>query len=84
MDRLPSTWRLAVVQQLQPRTVDVVLVGNLPDQFFEDVLQSDQACRAAVLVDNDGQVLLAGLHFPHHLGHALAFGQELGLAHEAR
>ena len=36
----------------------------------------------AVLVDDDGQVLLACLHFPHYLGDAFAFGDELRLAHD--
>ena len=78
----PVDLELAVVQMLHPRPLDVVLVRNLANEFFEDILERDQACRPAVLVHNDREVLLAGLHFAHNFGHSLAFWEELGLAHE--
>ena len=38
---------------------DVVLVGDLADDLLEDVLQGHDAHQAAVLVDDDGEMLAA-------------------------
>ena len=78
----PSTWRLPSSSSSSRGRVDVVLVGDLPYQLLQDVLQCYEAGRATVLVDHDGQVLLARLHLADDLSHPLALGQELGLAHE--
>src|SRR4051795_10193491 len=67
--------------------VGVVLVGDLADDLLEQVLDGDQPGGAAVLVDDDGDVLARGLHLrqqginllglrhverrPHHLLDAL-------------
>ena len=52
----------AVVELLDLDLLLVVLVGDLADDLLEDVLDRDQAGRAAVLVDDDGDVLALGLH----------------------
>ena len=42
-----------------PWTVDIVLVGDVADDFLEDVLERDQALHLAVLVDHQRDVRLA-------------------------
>ena len=56
--------------------LDVVLVGDLADQLLEQVLEGDEAGRAAVLVDDDGEVHLLLAHLPQQLGHPLGLGHE--------
>ena len=56
--------------------LDVVLVDDLADQLLEAVLQGDQSDDAAVLVGDDGQVELAGLHLSHQAADRLVLGDE--------
>ena len=71
---------VAVGQALDGQLLDVVLVDDLADQLLEAVLQRDQAGDAAVLVGDDREVELAGLHLAHQPGDRLVLGDE---AHRA-
>ena len=51
--------QLAAAELLDRRLLDVELVDDLAHQLLDEVLEGDQAGRAAVLVDDDGQVELA-------------------------
>ena len=73
---------LAVVEGLHGRLLDVVLVDDLAHQLLDEVLQGDQPGGAAVLVDHDGQVVLALLHLAHEPRHPLGLGHEVGGADE--
>ena len=55
----------------------VVLVGDLPDQLLEQILEGHQPGRAAVLVDDDGDVQLLGLEFLQQRVRALGFRHEI-------
>ena len=44
------------------RSSCVVLIGDLPNDFLEDVLDRHEPRRAAVLIDDDGEVDPSGLH----------------------
>ena len=75
----------AVLEGLDGWVLTVVLVGDLTDDFLRDVLDGDQASRAAVLVDDDRDVHPVALHLleqvigrlavrhirgrPHHILH---------------
>ncbi len=58
--------------------LDVELVDDLAQQLLDDVLQGDEAGRAAVLVDHDRHVERGRAIFPQQGGDAL------GLRHEPR
>ena len=62
--------------------LDVVLVGDLPDDLLEQVLDGDQAGHAAVLVDDHRQVHRAGLHLAQQVVGRLALGNEHGCPHD--
>ena len=68
----------AVVELLDRRALDVVLVGDLADDLLEDVLDGDQAGGAAVLVDDDRDVGAGRLHLAQQVV------DRLGLGHEGR
>ena len=59
----------------------VVLVGDLADDLLEDVLDGDQAGRAAVLVDDDREVALVALHLAQQVVDRLALGHEVHRPH---
>ena len=61
--------------------VDVVLVGDLADDLLEHVLDGDQAGGAAVLVDDDADVLALGLHLPQQGVDGLGVGHVEDRAH---
>src|SRR5690606_492779 len=54
----------------------VELVCNTTDDLLEDVFEGDQAFDAAVLVDDDGHVGVAGLELAEEAIERLAFGDE--------
>ena len=56
----------------------VVLVLDFADDFFEQVLDGDEAGGAAVLVDDDGHVDALLAHVGEEVVHALRFGHEEG------
>ena len=58
---------LAAVEVLDLDLLRVVLVGDLADDLLEQVLDRDQAGSAAVLVDDDGDVLAPRLHLAHQV-----------------
>ena len=66
---------------LDPGALPVVLVGDLADDLLEDVLDGDQAGRAAVLVDDDRDVVWLALHLAQQVVDRLAVGHEDGRAH---
>ena len=70
--------QLAGAQLLHRGLLDVELVDDLPDQLLDEVLQGDQAGRAAVLVDHHGHVEGLRLHLPHHGRHPFGLGDEVG------
>ena len=55
----------------------VVLVVDLADELLDQVLQGDDAGRAAVLVDDDRQVVALAAHLGQRRQHALARRQPL-------
>jgi hypothetical protein len=59
-------------EPLDRRALGVVLVGDLAHDLLEDVLDSDQAGGAAVLVDDDRHVDPHALHLPQQLVDRLA------------
>ena len=64
--------------------LDVVLVPNLADDLLEQILERDEAGRAAVFVDDDRHLDLPALEFLQQLRHALGFGHEHRRTHEPR
>ncbi len=62
------------VQDLPVLTVE--LVDDLADQLLQAVLQGDHAGDVAVLVQDDGQVELLGLHLAHQPVERLVLGHE--------
>ena len=60
----------------------VVLIGDLSDDLLQDVLDSHQAGRPAVLVHHDGDVHTRGLHVFQQLVRGLGVGNERGGPHE--
>jgi hypothetical protein len=59
---------------------DVVLVADVADDLLDEVLQRDDACGAAVLVDDDRHVVALAAHLRHGRQHPLAARQQLHLA----
>src|SRR5699024_11386824 len=57
----------AVAQVLDLGLGRVVLVGDLPDDLLEHVLDGDDAGHSAVLVDHHRDVDVAGLHLAQHV-----------------
>ena len=49
-----------------------MLVGHLPDELLDDVLQRDDARRAAVLVDHDGHLRAAAAQLDEQRAEVLA------------
>jgi hypothetical protein len=68
---------LAAAQPPRLPVLDVVLVADVADELLDQVLQRDDAGRAAVLVDHDGQVGLLPAHLGQGRQDGLAHGQEL-------
>ena len=64
----------AVALVLHGLGLDVVLVANLADDLLEQVLDRDQARRAAVLVDDDRRLHLLALELLQQVGHRLVSG----------
>ncbi len=56
----------------------VVLVGDVAYDGFEQILNSDKTCDAAVLVNDDAHVLLLALHLAEEFGDFFGFGNEGG------
>ena len=81
---MPLNTNVAVALVGDRLALDVVLVANLADDLFEQVLDGDQAGGAAVLVDDDGHLRLPPLHLLQQLRHALALGHEMRRAHQRR
>ena len=82
VDRVPRVHHhRAVVESLDRRLLDVELVDDVTHQLLEQVLERDEAGRAAVLVDHDGHVELLLLHLAQEVRHLLGLGHELGRPH---
>ena len=64
------------------RDLRVVLVVDLADDLLDEVLEGDDAVGAAVLVDDDRQVLVLPAHLAERGEHARRAGQPLDLAGE--
>ena len=64
--------------------VGVVLVGNIADDDFDQILDRDQAFGAAIFVDDDGQMRVAGLHAHQKIGGGHRGRHEQHLAVDAR
>jgi hypothetical protein len=62
----------------------VVLVGDVAYDGFEQIFNGDEACDAAVLVDDEAHVLLFALHLAEELGYFLGLGDEGGGALDLR
>ena len=61
-----------------------MLVTNLTNNLFHQVFNRDQSGRPAVLVDNDGHLDVAPLHFPEEFTAQLAFRNEINIfSHQA-
>src|SRR5699024_8153173 len=60
----------------------VVFIGELTHEFFEDVLDGDQAGHTAVLVHDGGDVHVAGAHFVQEVIDHLRLRHEQSRAHE--
>ncbi len=71
----------AVAQPLDRGHLDVVLVGDLPDDLLEQVFERHEPGGAAVLVDHDRHVELLGAHLAQQLGDPLLLGHEDRRAH---
>src|SRR6478735_4501265 len=71
----------AVVEGLDLDLLRVVLVRDLADDLLEDVLDRHQAGGAAVLVDDDGDVLSHRLHLREQRVDGLGVGHEVRRAH---
>ena len=60
----------------------VVLVDDLADELLEAILECHETGDRAVLVGDEREVELAGLHLAHQLAHGLVLGDEAHPAHE--
>ena len=69
------------VDALDRRDLGVVLVGDLADDFLQQILDRGEPGRAAVFVDDDDQVNPPGLHLPQQLVGGLAVRDEQRRAH---
>src|SRR3954452_10150427 len=72
----------AVVERLDPGRLPVVLIGDLTDDLLEDVLDRHQPSGAAVLVDDDRNVDLLGLHLSEQLVDRFGLRDEVSRAHD--
>ena len=73
----------AVGQPFHRRTLGhVVLVGDLPDDLLQDVLDRDQPGCTAVLVHHDRDVRARRLHLPQQVVDRLGLRHERRLAHD--
>ena len=83
VDRHPAVDQVVAVRQvLDLGALGVVLVDDLADQLLEAVLERDQPGDVAVLVGDDREVELAGLHLAHQPADRLVLGDEPHRAHE--
>ena len=57
-----------------------VFVVYFADDFFEDVFDGDEACGAAVLVEDDGEVDFGGAELGEEVADGLGFGDDEGFA----
>ena len=48
--------------------VGVMLIGNIADNFLNQVLNCDKSVTAAILVNDDGHVNVVGLHLEQEVG----------------
>ena len=75
---------VAVGQSLHLGVFLVVLVDDLADQLLEAVLERDQPGDRAVLVGDEREVELLGLHLAHQPADRLVLGDEPSAAHQTR
>ena len=75
---------LAAVVAQRVVALDVVLVPDVADHLLDEVLERDDACCAAVLVNDDGEVVPLAAHLRHGRQDLLAVRQRLDLAHHVR
>ena len=62
--------------------IGIVLVVDVADDFFQDILDGDQAGYTAVLIDHDRHVQMRAAEFLEQDVQALAFRNELGRAQQ--
>ena len=60
-----------------------VFVGDVADDFFEDVFGGDEAAGAAVFIEDDGDVDMLGAEFAEEVAEGLDAGDEVSGAEEA-
>ena len=71
---------VAVDQRARGLLGDVVLVVDVADDLLDQVLEGDDAVGAAVLVDDDGEVVALAAHLRHRGQHPLGARHHLHLA----
>src|ERR1700760_374326 len=59
-----------------------VFIGDVADDFFEDVFGGDEAGGAAVFVEDDGEVPLAVAEFAQEIAEGFGAGNEHGRSHD--
>jgi hypothetical protein len=65
-----------------PFDLDVVFVADLADDLLEQVLDGDQARRAAVFIHHHRDLHAAALEFLQEIGNALGLGHEMRRPHQ--
>ena len=73
---LASTSQPVLRQLLDERVLRVVLVADVADDLLDDVLQRDDAARAAELVHDDREVEATRLHLPQELANLVGLRDE--------
>ena len=76
----PSTSRSPSTRRARRLLGDVVLVADVADELLDQVLQRDDAVGAAVLVDDDRQVVALAAHLRQRGEHPLGARHHLDLA----
>ena len=79
---LPSTSTTPPTSRLFLAAGRVVLVADVADDLLDQVLEGDDAVGAAVLVDDDRQVLAFAAHLRQRDQHALGAGHAFDLARD--
>ena len=74
----PSTMHGAVGQRAHALDDDIVLVGDVADDFLENILERDEAHDDAIFVDDEGEMRLALQERLELLLHRRGFRHEPG------
>ena len=78
----PVDNHVAAAQAMRPASFEVVFVADVADDLLDEILERHDARRAAVLVDDDREVLVFASHLRQSREHVLAVGQHLDRPHE--